>query len=430
MRSTTAWHEGEAVFTFALSGDDPGARGHATFVGTSTRVILPLRIDARDVHPDLEALAAILIVSPFTGKTLTVDRPVSTALEEAVARAFKFRIGPVDPGLQPRSRPVPGLAALAFSGGADSSAALAVMPSDTVCGFMRRVPPAGAHLRTMYRDDAAVHACAVLQAQGRSVHIVETDMEYLRNPVGFPTDWANAIGLVLLADHLRLDGIAWGLIAESAYRVGHEVYVDWASRRAGWARVFGSAGLYFNAPVAGVSEVGTTSIVSRSPIADIAQSCIRGGIGAPCGDCWKCFRKSLLDAAISGDWPGDEELDKLFAVREVDQKLARVPIPHEDVIGWIAGRYSGKHPKMRLLRRRSLPPGETFSWLEHWYGPSEEVIDDRHREHVAARLDEEVGRMSSEEEAQFRAWDMTAWLADANTHPAAEALVGHAIEAA
>ena len=430
MRSSVSWRRGEVRFTFSPSPDDTLVRGRASLTGRSMRVILPARLESGDAHPDLEALASILVVSPYTGGTLTVERPVTTAMQAAVARAFKFRIEPVDPGLAPRPRPVPGLPALAFSGGADSSAALTVMPDETVSAFMRRIPPRwGGGGRSQYREDAALHACATLRAQGRSVHIFETDLEYLRTPVGFPTDWANAIGLVLMADHLGLDGIAWGLIAESAYRVGHETYKDWAIRRAAWARLFEAAGLFFNAPVAGVSEVGTTTIVKGSPIAAITQSCIRGGVGAPCGNCWKCFRKSLLDAAISGDWPADQELDRLFAVREVDSKLAQFPIPHEDVVGWIASRYPGKHPKMQLLRQRALPPDRSFSWLEHWYGPSADISDDRRRDALVARLDALLGRMSSDEEDQFRSWDMTGWLADPGTRTRAEALLGRQLVA-
>ena len=423
VKSEVAWDKGGATFTFEPTSEDPMVRGHASLTGRSMRINLPVRIRRKDVHPDLEALAVVLVVSPFAGGTLTVSRPVSTVMEAAVARAFKFRIQPVDRRLAPRARATPGTPALAFSGGVDSTAALVVLPDHTVLGFMRRIPLPGGEASTQYRDEAALHACASLHAQGRTVHIYETDMEYLRDPVGFPTDWSNAIGLVLLADRLRLDSISWGLVAESAYRIGHEVYTDWAIRRAAWSRLFAAAGLHFNAPVAGVSEVGTTAIVATSPLAGIAQSCIRGGVGAPCGDCWKCFRKSMLDAARSGTWPADEELDRLFAVREVNQKLAQFPIPHEDVIGWIAGRYPGKHPKMQLLRERALPQGQTFSWLERWYGPSAELLDAGVRDVVEARLDRHMGRMTKGEEAEFRAWDMTAWLADPGMRASAEALV-------
>jgi hypothetical protein len=427
MRSDVAWRAGEATFTFTLDPDDPGRRGHASMPGGTMRVRLPLELSPDEIHPDLEALAAIVVTSPFTGPDLVVARAVSTRLEEAVARSFKVRITPVDKDLPPRDQPVDGPPGLAFSGGADSAATLAVLPLETVSGFTRRIPPLAVAAPLLYRDDAAMHACETLREQGRQIHVIETDMEHLRTPLGFPTDWANAIGLILMADHLRLRGIAWGVVAESAYRVGHEKFIDWADRRAGWTRAFAAAGLHFDAPVAGVSEVGTTTIVSRSPLSSVVQSCIRGGVGAPCRNCWKCFRKSLLDAAISDHWPDDQELDRLFQVREVDQKLSKLPIPHENVIGWIAGRYPGAHPKMRLLRQRALPSGATFSWLEHWYGPSADLLDPVHRDLVAAQLDSHLGRMSAAEETSFRTWDMTDWLADPTTTTVAERLVGHRV---
>jgi hypothetical protein len=429
VKFSSRWHGKTATFRFEKEPDDPAARGHARLVRETMQIVLPFPVRQTDMHPDLEALAAILIAGNHTGLSLTVARPVSTALAAAVAQHFPFAIQPVDQRLLPRARPEPGLPGLAYSGGADSTAALAVMPADTVALFMRRIHPDGVIRPMLYRDDAAIQACATLREQGRTVHIVETDLEYLRDPLGFPSDWANAIGLVLLADRLRLDSIAWGLIAESAYRIGHEAFADWAIRRVRWAALFEATGLSFNAPVAGVSEVGTGKIMASSPLGPIAQSCIRGGVGAPCGDCWKCFRKSLLDAAISGHWPDDQELDRLFEVREVDNRLARIPIPHEDVIGWICGRYPGTHPKMLMLRERTLPAGESFSWLEHWYGPSAVLMDPRQRESVSARLDDYVGRMSNVEEELFRAWDMTEWMANPLTRPRAEALLGHALDA-
>lgn len=427
MKARVAWEGGEATFTFELAPDDPDRRGHATMSGGTMRVRLPFPLAADDVHPDLEALGAILVASRFTGSELAVGRPVSGAMEEAVNGAFGFRITPVDHGLAPRSQPADGAPGLAFSGGADSSAALAILPPETIAGFMRRIAPPGDEKRRLYRDDAAVHACEILRGRGRAVHIFETDMEHLRTPIGFPTDWAASIGLVLMADRLQLRSIGWGLVAESAYRIGHEVFNDWAKRRVSWSRLFGAAGIHFNSPVAGVSEVGTAKIVSGSSLAGITQSCIRGGVGTPCANCWKCFRKSLLDAAVTGVWPSDAELDALFAVRDADRRLSKLPIPHENVIGWVAGRYPGSHPKMRLLRERSLPPGETFSWLERWYGPSADLLDERHRDFVVANLDQQLGRMTPEEEETFRAWDMTDWLARPETTATAEALVGHSI---
>jgi hypothetical protein len=427
LKTEVVWEAGEATFAFSLSPDDPGRKGSASMSGGTMRVRLPHPLAADQVHPDLEALAAVLVATPYTGRHLAVERPISSALAAAVTDSFGFQVEPVDPGAAPRSRPADGLPGLAFSGGADSSAALAILPPDTVSGFMRRIPPLEPSSPLLYRDDAAMHACEMLRAEGRTIHVFETDMEHLRTPLGFPTDWSNAIGLVLMADRLRLRSIAWGVVAESAYRIGHEAFADWAKRRAGWSRLFEAAGLHFDAPVAGVSEVGTATIVSQSSLAGVTQSCIRGGVGTPCGNCWKCFRKSLLDAAITGAWPSDRDLDRLFEVREVDQKLSKLPIPHENVIGWIAGRYRGSHPKMRLLRRRALPPGETFSWLERWYGPAGDLLDDGHRDLVKANLDRRLGRMDRDQEAVFRGWDMTAWLAAAETTAVAERLVGHPV---
>ena len=205
--------------------------------------------------------------------------------------------------------------------------------------------------------------------------VVESDAEHVRRPIGFTTDWINAAGAILLAEHERLDSLAWGLIAESAYQIGHESYEDWAERAAaGWGPVFEAAGLPMCQAVAGVSEVGTATIVRDAPEGPVAQSCVRGPFGAPCRDCAKCVRKSLLDAALRGVWPDDADLDTLFATRDARKSLEKVPIKHEDVVAWSAGRYTGAHPTMRLLQARTRSGDQDLDWLTRTYGPDLDLV--------------------------------------------------------
>src|SRR5215203_2565485 len=105
MRSDVAWEAGEATFTFTLDADDPGRRGHATMPGGTMRVRLPVQLSPDEIHPDLEALSAVVVASPFTGSQLVVTRAVSAQLEDAVARSFNVRISPVDERQSPRDQP-------------------------------------------------------------------------------------------------------------------------------------------------------------------------------------------------------------------------------------------------------------------------------------------------------------------------------------
>ena len=110
---------------------------------------------------------------------------------------------------------------LSYSGGADSTAALAVMPKTTECVFLLRT---SSKKKSLYDSDAALNSCRKLKLLGYKVHIVKTDLEYLRNPVGFPTDLAVACPSILLSGMREYASIAFGTIMESAYGTGGKSY--------------------------------------------------------------------------------------------------------------------------------------------------------------------------------------------------------------
>ena len=286
----------------------------------------------QDVHPDLVALTVYLIVRPFLGPRLKAPRPVSAHFAEQFHTLTGKTIGPVDQALSARTPPADGVPALAFSGGVDSTAALTVMPETTIPIFLSRIGPegvgalqrwAGRLVRGMhqwqrfghgpgaivralrdrtltapelYDQDAARYACEQVAEQRCDVHIVHSDLEHVRSPVGFPTDVVNATPALLLADRLKLDSIAFGTIMESAYRTGHAHFQDYAQR---WHYVnlgglFHAVGLPFNLVVAGVSEVGTCRMIQTAPLGHVAQSCIRGRRSRPYLNCWKASERSWL----------------------------------------------------------------------------------------------------------------------------------------
>jgi hypothetical protein len=391
--------------SFLLTPDehDPVTSGTARRGGDRVEVLLPE--DMPDPHPDLLALAAMLVGGVFIGRTLTLDTPVSAEFAAAEKALSGRTVGPVG-DVAPRVAPADGRPALCFSGGVDSTAALAVLPPETELFFLDRIPPADRETRSEYRKDAALAACAAARADGRTVHEIQTDVEYLREPVGFPLDLSNALPAVLLADFRGIDAISWGTIAESAYKVGGKFYLDYAERPA-YARfnaLFSAAGLPFLNAVAGVSEVGTSLIVRRSEGAVVAQSCMRGGVGAPCRSCWKCFRKLLLDSALSGRWPDDAELDRLFSLREPVMYLRKVPVKHEDVITYLTSKYTGSHPMMRALRRRVGGDRVNVDWLTRHYRPALDLVPAKYRAVVEERLGTYLEPMTPAEEEEFRSW--------------------------
>ena len=112
------------------------------------------------------------------------------------SRSSRYIVGPIDEGLDPwkpgkNSRP-----GLAFSGGVDSTAALALMPATTAPIFMDRP----IRSKSLYDKDAVRHSCLEVERLGYDMHVIQCDLEYVRNPGGLPVDVANSVPAVLMAD--------------------------------------------------------------------------------------------------------------------------------------------------------------------------------------------------------------------------------------
>jgi hypothetical protein len=241
--------------------------------------------------------------------------------------------------------------------------------------------------------------------------VIDCDLEYLREPVGFPSDLAHAIPLILLSESMGIGSIAFGTILESAYGIGHEHYIDYqnGSHMRFYGTLLSAAGLEISLPVGGVSEVGTAIIVGASPLGELAQSCIRGKKGLPCMRCWKCFRKELLSLALS---PG-KDIDLLSMMRnssEVQIKLSAYPISHENVVTYSIQRIDiGEYPFLRTLRNR-LDTKLELSLLDCWYSPSKILIPERYRMQVMEKISKFMKRMSKEQESVLENWNMDDYL--------------------
>jgi hypothetical protein len=409
------WRRGRRGITFRYhveADDAPDRDGARTFRDRFT-VEVPGDVDR--IHPDLLALSAYLAVRPFTGPRLTFPTGISPLLAERL----RPEAGPVDPGLEPRPIPGEGTPALAYSGGVDSTAALTVLPDDAEAVHLLRVVPGDIGLavlarrmlrpgRPRMRSAAALAAIERLSAMGRTTHVVPSDLEFVRYPIGFPTDVANAIPALLMADGRRYDSISFGTVFESAYRVGKLEFTDYTTtdHHRYLGGLFAAVGVPFHQVTAGVSEVGTTMIVGASPYAAVAQSCLRGGPGTPCRQCPKCFRKTLLEAAVAGTQPDDALLDRLFSRADVRAKLTARFVKHENVFAYATSGYDGEHRLMQLLRRRVRGDTLPVGWMEHWYPPAAGLLPEHRRDEAAAAIAAVIPAMSPEEQAQAEAWDL------------------------
>ncbi|SSW72909.1 DUF6395 domain-containing protein [Achromobacter agilis] len=322
----------------------------------------------RDVHPDLLALSAFLIAAPFAKKVLTFGAGISQAMVAAFQQVRPdLSCGPVDYELKPRARPQNGRIGLSFSGGADSFAAVELLPANTEMFFLKRLVPAENERESTKQTSAGERACFALKDAGRHVFIVESDLEFVRHPIGFADHMACAVPLIVAAEQRDLDGVAWGTIAEAAYRFGSSEYVDFSERPQyiDYQNLFTQVGLPFCNPVIGMSEVITSAVMSKSPFRSYVQSCMYGGIEA-CGMCKKCFRKALLDASISGQWPSDDELDSYFAQNGIIKYISMLPIKLENIYAYVTSKYMGDHPLMLALKKRVRGGELSVAWMERY----------------------------------------------------------------
>lgn len=399
--------------------EDLAREGNQCIAKTTAEVELTQACAVTDLHPDHLALIAILVSHPFVATELDVGVPVSERFRQGLAAIRRYSIsferGEVTPYVAgPGSRP-----GLAFSGGVDSAAALLLMPDSTVPVFLDR--PARKLRRSLYNKSAAYACLDQVEGLGWTVVRSSSDLEYLRSPIGFPTDMATAVPLIANASFLNLDSTAYGTIMESAYRVGHRTarqYMTSAHHRL-WSPAFAGAGLPLNLPVAGLSEVMTTKIVMQSELHSTARSCIRGSFPNTCGNCWKCFRKNMVEHRHDDVPVTNDAMQKWMRVREVRSKLAAHPISHENVLAW-ALQGENIEPGVRddLLARmegsiRDMRP------FERWLSGSVDAIHQPYREETVARILSLCSSMPEDEEAAIISHGMDVWL---DSEPAQKAL--------
>ncbi|MEZ0171833.1 DUF6395 domain-containing protein [Microvirga sp. TS319] len=363
-------------------------------------------------HPDLYGLMCLLVLRAFTMRSIVLDRPVSSTFAEIVHKNLKIEIGPVDPKIAPREMPSNARDGVAFSGGVDSCAALFLMPKNAVPIFMKRSSPPALAKDSLYRADAALSSCDAVARAGYDVRQLETSLEYVRNPIGFPVDWSNAAPGVLHADQLGLRSFSFGTIAESAYFLGHEHFSDLKSRAIyrNWAPVFDGAALPMCLPVAGLSEVTTSRIAIECVPEWLPQSCVRGEAGRPCMRCFKCFRKTLLEARITGRKVPDGYFDIVRKSREVSNRLLAQPIHHEDGLAYsLHGQWNYDDPIYQALKLKTTPMydyGKGLGFLERFYSPAYEYVPEIVREEFKSKLGRHVAAMTRDDIEIMENWNL------------------------
>jgi hypothetical protein len=405
MRVEVSEKSGEMKFKFHLDRDDGVSSTNFRMASDSVTFQVPDNL-GRMIHPDLVALTTILCCHPFVGKELHLPTPVSKEfLSEARRVITRYSlIGETSEKISRREPPENSRPGLAFSGGVDSTAALSVMPPITVPIFMKRPKKKG----SLYDYSAALESCDLLSQIGFDVQILVSDLEYVRDPVGFPTDLAHAAPAVLLSDYLGLDSISFGTVLESAYGIGHESYRNYP-KMSHWrffGTLFSAAGIPICLPVAGISEVGTSIIVERSPLGHVAQSCIRGAWKSPCWNCWKCFRKGILGSALGINEIGKINMENMLNSVEIKMKLSQIPISHENVISYALERANLSEQKELMELYEVVRNNAPLGLLERWYSPSISLISQRWKKVVRNNILRLLAPMTKEDEEVVENWSL------------------------
>jgi hypothetical protein len=401
------------VFQISPEQDDlDHLEGTKISIGRNSAYVSIPGISLEEIHPDILALSSILISHQLIGNRLCLDWPVSEDfLEESNRVLSRYKIEARAGVDIERNRKIIGRPALAFSGGADSMAALAVMPGDTVPIFMNRPMKKG----SLYNSEAPLKTCEMIKQMGYDVRVIASDLEYLREPIGFPSDLAHAIPAILMSEKLGIGSISFGTVLESAFGIGHKKFVDYpvSSHNRFFGTLFSAAGLRLALPIAGISEIGTSIIGMESPLGEFAQSCIRGTWMKPCMNCWKCFRKELLGLALGHETKADL-LKMLKSSSEVQIKLSAFPISHENVVAFSIKKIPiEEHPYLRGLRKRTAP-SNSLGFLSRWYSPSNVLIPEEWRGQCVEEICSFLGVMSESEEERVQSWNMESFLADEN----------------
>ncbi len=409
---------------FIPDEEDLLREGAQRIANLSAHVELVKEAEIGDVHPDHLALIGILLSHPFVANQLELGVSVSERFREGISTIRRYAVCFETQRVEPYVATEGSRPGLAFSGGVDSAAALLLMPETTVPVFLDR--PQQESKRTLY-DKSAAYAC-LDEVERLGWHVVRSscDLEFLRSPVGFPTDMATAVPLLANANLLNLDSTAYGTIMESAYRVGHaksRQYMTSAHHRL-WGPAFHGAGLPLNLPVAGLSEVMTTKIVMHSELHETARSCIRGAFPKTCENCWKCFRKALVERRHRGSRVTNKEMQRWMQVREVQAKLSAHPISHENVLAWaLQGDNIESGVKDELLARteghiRDMAP------FERWLGGASAALHEPYREHTIQRIASFCTPMHPEEEQALIAHEMSNWLTSEAAQRALKSFTG------
>jgi len=330
---------------------------------------MPLDWSMEQTHSDLFQLAHHILVEPWDKSAMSNWNPT---------RKTGWRPG------------------LAFSGGVDSAAALCLMPEETVLVYNERTGIQG----NLNHTNAIRFFEEFERRSGRRVHRIKSNHENIRllqgKSVGFSTDYACAVQLILLADYFGLDSIGTGMPLENSYLFHGHRYRDfpgsWFWKH--YQPMFESVGLPLYQPVAGCSEIINMGIVREAGWEGWAQSCLRSAKGGTvCGQCWKCFRKnSMLGLPFSMS----NEIITFLGKEPIKQAVSTLYSIQRGCVSSEGKDIRAEFPQIQSLLEMD------FSFLEHHYAAALKLLPEKYQHFTTTRLKGYVEKMTSAEVASMK----------------------------
>ncbi|MDX5474079.1 MAG: DUF6395 domain-containing protein [Bacillaceae bacterium] len=367
---------------------------------------MPINWRVEDLHPDIIGLSAILLALPFAPERITLPLPVSKEFALNAEKITGRKIEPICDSLQSRKNVEPGIPALLFSGGVDSTAALGMLPNTAPLVYSQRIPRPDDPKSKRFSPDAALNSCKELRDNGRSVFIIKNDMEYLLKPTSLTTHQAISVPALLLADYLGLDCLAFGTVLEAAYGIGKGDFVD-IKEKGNYKRLkelYSIVGIAYHPVTIGMTEVCTTILADKTGYGHIAESCTRAKDGKPCKICIKCFRKSLLKMAIYNTFDSDEELTNRFLSPLVKKNLLQYPMSLENIYAYSLLKYNGNSEPMNIFKKYITSGKRGYTWIDKWYEPSIDELAEKYRDQVIANADRLFEKMSTEDISEMKSF--------------------------
>ena len=269
---------------------------------------------------------------------------------------------------------------LSYSGGVDSTAAMLLLPDDTILAYHERN-------FTSMLNHSLPHSTfeAIEERTGRPVLRIPSNHEKIRTyhglQTGFPTANAACVHLILLADHLDICSISFGTVIENTWLKKGLKFREFQDTHYWnyWPKQFKKAGLDYVLPINHISEAGALKICAQSELADVVNSCLRGNGDRWCGTCWKCFHKN---------GPLGREIDPTS--KEISIFLNKKPLRTAQHALWALKVQGLEHLAPHLAEHIA----DDLSWWDKAYEPGLNLIEEPLRSVVKEKTDTYLERMT------------------------------------